>query len=98
MTEPSYGYQGEEPVTSTTSIDELVENLQGAYDTPKGNIALEHMFDECYGRDSTFHRDPFVNAYRAGRRSYLLELMALLHLDDTTLIQRALARAMETRQ
>ena len=59
--------------------------------SPKGKVVLEHMFKQL-GMDNTtlVAGDPYSSAYNEGRRSVYMEILRIINVDFTALMNKAM--------
>ncbi len=69
--------------------------LQGTYIdvflSPKGKVVLEHMFNQLgMGNTTMVANDPYSSAYNEGRRSVYMEILRIINVDFTPLMQASM--------
>ena len=70
--------------------ERLRDNVVATFTSPAGRIALAWLYERVKMGEPTFVAgQPDVSAYREGRRSVLLEIMAMMELDDQEILRRA---------
>lgn len=59
--------------------------------SPKGKVVLEHMFRQLgMGYTTQVAGDPYTSAYNEGRRSVYMEILRIINVDFTALMNQAM--------
>jgi hypothetical protein len=102
----AHGFTPDETAASTAQAEEtfadqtaLRDDYIATFSSPHGEKVFEHLYAACRQNRSTYSRGQDVThtAFLEGRRSVVLDIMAMLTLDDMTIIERARNRALRNR-
>lgn len=56
--------------------------------SPQGKVVLEHLFMQLDMHTTTFKAgDPYLSAWREGRRSVVMEILRIINYDFTALMK-----------
>jgi len=64
------------------------------FETPDGQLVLAHLLRTSNVTRSSFHADPYMNAYNSGKRDAVLQILRFINSDPDSLT-RQLEESME---
>ena len=99
----SHGFTPEEQSVAVAEADKAIDAQErlrddfiATFGTPAGERVFEYLYAKCRQNKSTYSQGQDVThtAFLEGRRSVVLDIMAMLTLDDLQIIERARNRAL----
>ena len=102
----AHGFSPEEHAASLAEAEKSIEaqetlrdDFVATFSTPAGERVFEYLYAKCRQNKSTYSQGQDVThtAFLEGRRSVVLDIMAMLTLDDLQIIDRARNRALMRR-
>lgn len=61
-----------------TKREQNIKRLRSFFNCAEGEFVMKQIDELCFYETDTFHPDPYIHAYRTGRRSVAVEIHNIL--------------------